>query len=244
METFPNQSAKLSSVNDPPLSDPLLPPVEGGWELQEGRHVQLWAPKQPDALFDPDAHVERHQYHTEMPYWAWIWDATDPCIETLLSRGIQGRVLEIGAGLGAVGIALAAKLSGQVNVTLSDYDPVAVQAMHVNAALNHIPATRIWTLDWRALRHAPPDQFDFIVGCEVIYDPTSHEALLDVLAHYLDPKSGQALIFDPGRTPAKQFTRRAKARGFQVTIESPSGHPATIEPGKPRWLTLSPPQRL
>lgn len=225
-------------MNEPPDADPRLPTLEGGWEIQKGRYVQLWAPKQPDALFDPDAEVERHEYHDTMPYWAWVWDAVDPCVDALLQRGVEGRVLEVGAGLGAVGLALAVQLGDRVSCTLSDYDPLAVQAMHVNADLNHLEATRVWTLDWRDLSEAPEERFDVIIGCEVIYDPTSHEALLDVLDRYLEPHSGTALIFDPGRTPAKQFVRRAEKRAFTVKVEDTNGHSAAIQPGEPRWLLL------
>lgn len=240
METSPYESAKLGSVNESPSVDPRLPIVEGGWELQQGRHVQLWVPRQPDALFDPDAEVERHEYHGTMPYWAWVWDAVDPCVEGLLQRGVRGKVLEVGAGLGAVGIALAVQLGNRVSCTLSDYDPVAVQAMGVNADLNGLDDSRVWTLDWRDLRCAPEERFDVILGCEVIYDPTSHAALLDVFERYLEPGSGRALIFDPGRAPAKQFVRRAEQRGFTVNIENADGESAAIRPGEARWLQLEP----
>jgi predicted nicotinamide N-methyase len=213
-----------------------LPSLEGGWELQRGPHVELWVPRQPDALFDPDAEIERRDYHASMPYWAWVWDAVDPCVEGLVKRGVKGRVLELGAGLGAVGLSLA-KQQG-ATVTLSDYDPIAVAAMGVNVAQNSLEGTRVWALDWRDLAAAPAESFDFVVGCEVIYDPGGHGALLDAVERFLVPKSGAALIFDPGRGTAEQFIRRAKKRGFSVRVEDMAGDPKGPAPGEPRWLTL------
>ena len=230
-------------MTEPRKLDPRLPAIEGGWEQQLGRYARLWVPKQPDALFDPDAQVERREYHAAMPYWAWVWDAADPCVEGLLrhglaGRGVEGRVLEVGAGLGAVGIALAATLGERVTCTLSDYDPLAIQAMYVNAELNGLEETRVWALDWRDLNRAPEERFDVIIGCEVIYDSTSHAALLDVFERYLERESGRALIFDPGRAPARQFARRARQRGFSVLVQDQDGARAELLPGEARWLVI------
>ena len=237
-ETVELASEKLSTVTSPPELDPRLPRLEGGWEFQQRCGAKLWVPKQPDALFDPDAHVERHAYHGTMPYWAWVWDAVEPSVEGLVRRQLTGRVLEVGAGLGALGIAWALAVGESTDLTMTDYDPVAIAAMRVNADLNGLLTAQVCPLDWRRAADLANERFDFVVGCEVIYDPTTHAALLDVIERCLEPSSGRALIFDPGRAPAAQFVRRAEKRGFAVSVEGLSGREVSIVQGQPRWLQL------
>lgn len=243
-----------------------LPRLDGGWELQTlvfpsasaggssqvglplrpNCPVQLWVPAHPDRLFDHDAVDGAGNYHETMPYWAWLWDTVPTTVAALERRGIHGRVLEIGAGLGAVGIALAARgaarRSSPVQVTLSDYDATSIPVMAANAALNALDDVDVWRLDWRALGGAPRVRFDAIIGCEVIYDPKSHGALLDVFERFLEPGAGRAYIADPGRERAPQFVKRARARGLRVQIEDAEGQPAELAAGELRILVLSVPE--
>ncbi len=224
-----------------------LPTLKGGWERQTlalppraaADPVQLWVPAQPDQLFDHDAVHGAGDYHESMPYWAWLWDTVPATVEALERRALEGRMLEIGAGLGAVGIALAARSSGRIRATLSDYDPTSISAMEANAALNGLADADVWQLDWRSLDGAEPTRFDFIVGCEVIYDPKSHGALLDVFERFLEPQAGQAFIADPGRDRAPQFVKRARARGMEVQIQDAEAVGAELTQGKFRMLILS-----
>lgn len=108
------------------------------------------------------------------------------------------RVLELGCGVGLVGLACAA--AGASFVTLTDFAPTVLTAcqrnIHCNAAANggalhHAVASRMRTvrLDWAAARDALPDMlfdsefvpFDVVVAADVCYDPNHPAQLLGAL---------------------------------------------------------------
>ncbi|MEM8710474.1 MAG: hypothetical protein AAGG01_05945, partial [Planctomycetota bacterium] len=84
-----------------------LPSLEGGWELGEYDLVSLWVPREPDALLDDAGVQERNRFNDTMPYWAWLWDSAPTMMRALIDRCVGGRVLEVGAGLGLVGLGVA-----------------------------------------------------------------------------------------------------------------------------------------
>ncbi len=221
-----------------------LPGIAGGWELQplagpedpELAAIELWAPARPDLLFDPDEAPASAEFHGAMPYWAWLWDSAPRMVRALERRGLEGRVLEVGAGLGAVGIGLAARSAGKAQVTLTDYDPLSIAVMRANAVRHGLPRECAQLLDWRSIPEH--EAFDAIIGCEVTYDPTTHSALLDVFERLLTP-GGQVYLADPGRERVPQFQRRARERGFSITLEDEHGAPAEAVRGEFRMLVLS-----
>lgn len=241
----------MSTPEPDSSSVPILPSVEGGWELQALARtdapddpgepalsaIELWAPSRPDQLYDLDATPDAAEYHDSMPYWAWLWDAAPTMVRALERRAIRGRVLEVGAGLGAVGVALAARSKGHVQVTLTDHDPLSIAALQANAARYPEALLSVRALDWRSPSDAPGAPFSTIIGCEVIYDPKSHAALLDVFQRYLK-RDGHVYLVDPGRPQLPQFLRRARARGFLATTETVDGERAEPERGELRVVEL------
>lgn len=227
-----------------PNSD--LPPIEGGWELQplageadsDLAAIQLWAPARPDQLYDLDADPGAADFHDSMPYWAWLWESAPRMVRALERRSVHGRVLEVGAGLGAVGIALAARSNGQTEITLTDHDPLSIAVMRANAARHGLNPDAVRSLDWRAPTQLPGGPFKAIIGCEVIYDPSSHTALLDVFENCLEP-GGRVYLGDPGRDRVPQFLKRARSRGFHTALETEEGLPAEPERGEFRILVLT-----
>ena len=107
-----------------------LPAIPGGWTdcewSIEGRSFRLFIPAVPDAFIeDPEVHAafDRDEY---MPYWAYLWPAALKMSATILATRWpeNAEILEIGAGIGIVGLA---GLSLGLNVTISDYEPKAVE---------------------------------------------------------------------------------------------------------------------
>ena len=112
------------------------------------------------------------------------------------SFSIRGRdVLELGAGVGAVGLVCASL--GARSVTLTDRDEAALALMHTNVRLNgYYDATAVSEcevsverLDWGDVGTyiQPPNAFDYVVAADVLYLPEHCQALPDAAAAHLKP---------------------------------------------------------
>ncbi|HJL40408.1 MAG TPA: 50S ribosomal protein L11 methyltransferase [Myxococcales bacterium LLY-WYZ-16_1] len=103
------------------------------------------------------------------PYWAFVWAGGQALARHLLDHPkiVRGKaLLDVGAGSGIVG--LAARLAGAARVLASDVDPVAVEAIRLNAALNDLGEIEASSVD-RVDR--PADGFDVVTLGDVTYDP-------------------------------------------------------------------------
>lgn len=94
------------------------------------------------------------------------------------------RILELGAGCGVVGVALTC---AGADVTVTDIASV-VPLLQVNAQLQRKEGRSIAvrTLNWSEA--IPPDltsDFDYVIGCDLIYDLTDLEGLLKVLQFFV-----------------------------------------------------------
>lgn len=202
--------------------------------------VELFVPAAPDELLDDDAVVARNEFNDSMPYWAWLWDSAPAMARRIAAAppASGARILELGAGLGLVGIAAALAVDGPAELTLSDHDPLSLAVLPLNAALNGLSDAQAWDLDWRQLERAEPGTFDLLVGCDVAYEARLQEPLLDVVERYMAPR-GTALFADPGRTRLPGFLRRARARGFEVEVEDADGEVAEPSAGAFRLVRIA-----
>lgn len=153
-----------------------------------------------------------------LPYWAELWSSSialaQYCLEEPMLSG--STVLELGCGLGFVGIS-AAKAGGIV--TLTDYEEDALCFARLNAIRNLLPDTlatnlTVKLLDWRS--GESPGKFDLVLASDVVYERRNFLPLLDIVGRALAPH-GRALVTDPGRSMGTEFIALACARGFQVT---------------------------
>jgi predicted nicotinamide N-methyase len=207
-------------------------PVPGGWadrEVSIGPHTfKLFTPADPDALLDhlesPEAAINAHLAD---PYWAKLWPAAPLLAATLVRqpppRGT--RLLELGCGSGLVGIAA---LACGLDVTFSDYVPLAVKLALENAARNGFGNAKGLVLDWRSPTDALDQPFALIVAADVTYDRANIDPLLDTVDRILVP-NGHAWFGDAGRSPADDFRQRASDRGWSVSLfdenDRPTFHP-------------------
>jgi len=216
----------MTSIPAQPADRIIAQAIPGGWsdrEIAVGPHAfRLFTPTDPDELLN---HLESPEAtarpHLADPYWAKLWPAA-PLLAEAVVRQVSGRrqpaddpplspVLELGCGSGLVGIAA---LASGCEVTFSDYVPFAVELALENAARNGFPNARGLVLDWR---QPLDEQFSWIVAADVTYDRTNIDPLLDVCGKML-AKGGQAWFGDAGRSPAADFLRRAKDRGWSVAL--------------------------
>ena len=172
-------------------------------------------PANPDAFLD-DPKVHKASRESDyMPYWPYLWGSAPEMARLVLETSWNAgtRTLEVGAGIGLVGLAA---LTAGLDVTFSDYDATAVRLAVANAALNGFPRSDGLVFDWRNLELlGRTDPFPLILGCDVIYERQIHNPLLDVLDRLL-AHDGVCWLADPGRTHVSGFADQARERGFVV----------------------------
>ncbi len=203
----------------PQLSEDLtqLPTIPGGWKTENfqigEKSLSLFCPVDPDLFLDDADVIAANEKNDYMPYWAFLWP-TAIKMAALMDRvpwALGSSVLELGAGLGLVGV--AAMMRGD-DVTFSDYDSTALHLCRVNAVANNLPDPRTLLLDWR---EPVSKKYEVIIGCEVTYDAPMHSVILDLLDVML-AEDGVCWLSDPGRYQSPFFYNMAKERGYQVRI--------------------------
>jgi predicted nicotinamide N-methyase len=230
-------SSKRSPSSSPDASAPRLvvdvspavslPEIPGGWtstDVSVGtRRFQLEIPASPDAFLD-DPQVQQANAESDyMPYWAYLWPASrDMAALVVDEQWPDGtEALELGSGVGLVGIAA---LAAGLRVTVSDYDATSLLIARHNAELNGVNATATVLLDWRHPETSTLSQFPVILGCDVLYEVTLHDHLLNVLDRHL-ADDGVCWLGDPGRAAFGSFCDLASSRGYSVAVRNALGLP-------------------
>ncbi|MBE0585156.1 MAG: methyltransferase domain-containing protein [Desulfofustis sp.] len=146
------------------------------------------------------------------PFWSRLWEAARVLAEQLVTGAgpSGGRLLELGAGLGAPGLAAAA---AGYQVVLSDYEPAILDFQRISAAANGLTEVRCVLLDWLD----PPElgRFDVIVGAEILFREEFVEPLLRICENYLQPDGTIYLAHDVRRKCLPIFLRAAQER-FEI----------------------------
>lgn len=159
-----------------------------------------------------------------LPLWAKIWPS---CL--VLAMFLErypfpegGTVLEVGAGIGLVGLSVAA---GGRGVILSDLDPGAQLFCRI-AALKNGLQDRVQVTRVDFTRDRLPEPCRTIIGCEVLYHEAHAAPLLEFLSANLAEGGEVVLAMDRVRT-GKTFFSLARER-FQILMkEVPVRDPET-----------------
>lgn len=212
-----------------------LPTIPGGWatrEIDTGvRQVHLTLPASPDAFVDDPGVLAESERRDYMPYWAYLWPASIQTARLVACAewSVGSRALEIGCGVGLVGI--AGLLAG-LDVTFSDYDDTAVQVARANAWQNGLGRSSESVcdlqLDWRDLTGVSYQPVPVMLGCDVLYEPATHEPVLDVLDQLLADR-GVCWLGDPGRQYLPDFCSLAAERGYRIEVQDEAGQDATAD---------------
>lgn len=214
-------------------------PVPGGWVTRTvavgSNTLRLTLPADPDAFLD-DAGVQREfNRNGEMPYWPYLWSSAEKMAETLAGTEWPSgtEILEIGAGLGLVGLT-AATLG--FRVTASDYRREAVELLQHNAKQHKLDNLSARRIDWRS---PPAEQFSIILGCDVIYERNDHRPILQFIQQVLSP-GGECRLADPGRQHASHFVSLARDHGFKLRLSNNVGQQVDdLAVGEFRMIALS-----
>ena len=183
-----------------------------GWTLR------LLGPSRPHALRN-QAQVARRLgddgYHA---YWATPCEAGLMLAEHLNRQVTVGPdpILELGAGLGLVGIALAR--AGH-RMVITDYDQDALAFVRANARLNGVRLHDVRVLDWR---HPPAERFATIVAGDALYEKRHHQPIAALITDCLKP-GGTAWFSDLNRRSAEAFPEVLRSFGLGFEILSVTG---------------------
>ncbi|MCB2217478.1 class I SAM-dependent methyltransferase [Desulfofustis glycolicus] len=171
-----------------------------------GHTLRLLMPSDLEELLegrDPFADVSR------FPFWSRLWEAARVLAEVLVATADRpaGRLLELGAGLGAPGLAAAA---AGYQVVLSDYEQFIIDFQRVSAAANGLTDVRCVLLDW--LDPPKMERFNVIAGAEILFREEFVEPLLRICENYLQPDGIVYLAHDVRRQCLPVFLRAAQQR--------------------------------
>jgi len=190
-----------------------------------GHQITIDLPSDPEEMLEHALQGEAAGSSDWDPYWGLLWAASPATAELLLNQQwpVNLNALEIGCGVGLTGI--AGLLAG-MKVTFADHSSDAVRMAQANAAQNGFPNAAGLVFDWQ---QPPNQQFDFIFGSDILYDPAGHEPLLQTLSTMLS-QNGQVWIGDAGRTNAPAFMEKAIRAGWQVELRDAKGQPVQNPP--------------
>lgn len=165
-----------------------------------GRRFEIMLAKSLDRFIRPEDPMQG------FPLWSKIWESSILLADHMagLEPDPDRRILEVGCGLGLVGIVAA---SFGHRVTMTEYDDHALEFARANARLNLGPAPtpEIRKMDW----HAPALQgpFDWIIGSEMVYRECDFAPLLGLFRTLLRPQ-GTILIVAELRKTTVAFLKR------------------------------------
>lgn len=173
-----------------------------------GRPFRFLAPRSLDGFIHPEDVLQ------DFPLWARIWEASLVLADFLAGEPVKParQILEIGCGLGVVGI-VASAFGHQV--TQTEYNPDALHFCRANALLN-LPEPdgrlRIEALDWNEPRLE--ERFDGIIGSEVVYHERDYDPLHRIFQTLLKP-SGEIVLAERVRRTSMAFLGQM-SRYFEI----------------------------
>ena len=172
-----------------------------------GKKFKILLPRHLDRFINPEDGSD------DFPLWAKIWKASWLLSGYLadLPPDVNKRLLEIGAGVGLVSI-VAATFGHQI--TMTEYNPDALNFARANACLNNCPGLPIKKLDWNHPRLT--EQFDLIVASEVTYNKAYFPPLIRLFKSNLKPR-GEIILVSEIRESGQDLFRLFKS-DFDITV--------------------------
>jgi predicted nicotinamide N-methyase len=130
----------------------------------------------------------------EPPFWAFAWPGGQALARAVLDQPamVRGlRVLDFAAGCGVA--AIAAAKSGAAHVEAAEIDPMAAEAVRLNATLNHVAVESLA----EDVVGQPP-RWDVILAGDVCYEAPMTAHILPWL-RAMAAAGVRVLLADPGR---------------------------------------------
>ena len=128
------------------------------------------------------------------------------------ARWADASVLELGAGCGVPGLAVAMANPPPKHVYLTDLNPQTVDNLKHNVELNNLGhASSAIRIDWEDKSTWPKESLDYVIGSDLIYQSSLVPLLVDVIIGLLKP--GGTFFYvapDNGRDGLDDFVHEMK----------------------------------
>jgi protein-L-isoaspartate O-methyltransferase len=173
------------------------------------RSFRFFVPERLDPFVDPE------DLFQDFPLWIKIWEASFVLAEYLAGFNVESgkRFLEIGCGLGVVGIVTS---SFGHHVTMTEYNHDALNFARANALLNEISSNlEIRHLDWNS--PLIEGSFDYIVGSEILFREGDFDPLFKLLMTYLNA-GGEVILAEGIRKTSMEFMRQM-SHSFSISAK-------------------------
>jgi predicted nicotinamide N-methyase len=206
----------MDSQLHPPAAPPGLPAGAVSDVVEEtvvvgGRPLRLLRPRDGDAVLD-ELLAEDDPDEDRLPFWTQLWPSGTALAQAIAARPLAGRrVLELGCGLGLVGVTAA---RAGATVTVVDRSPEAIAFATLNAERNGVTlqaAVRAFDQPRRLLAEAP---WDLVLAADVLYEQRNVPVLLWLLPRLVG-QVGEVWLADPGRPMLSRFLAGAEATGWR-----------------------------
>ena len=160
-----------------------------------GRKFQILLPRDLENFINPE------DVFDDFPLWAKLWKASWILADFLAQKEVDPdeKLLEIGAGLGLVSIVGFA--SGH-RMTMTEYNPHALEFARANAHLNNCVQLPVVSLDWNHPRLT--GSFGTILASEIVYKSQDFAPLLNLFQSYLAP-AGEIILASEMRKTSGDF---------------------------------------
>ena len=181
----------------------------------KGREFTLLTPKFIEEHIDAESPLH------DFPLWAKVWEASWILADFLagLPADPGKRFIEIGCGLGLVGVVAA---SFGHKVVMTEHNSEALEFARENVELNQCSDVEILDLDWNS--PSLYGRFDYIVGSEVVYHEKDFKPLKNLFERLLKP-DGEVILCEGIRRTSlnffKEMQRHFDLKAQQKSIRSP-----------------------
>jgi predicted nicotinamide N-methyase len=154
-----------------------------------------------------ESFLNKDDVFNEFPLWSKIWEASIVLANHVSAMPVnpQRHLLEIGCGVGAVGVVAA--YYGH-RVTMTEYNLDSLNFARANAQVNHKAGSllpEIVELDWT--KPSLEGRFNVILGSEVVYKEEYFEPLMGLFKRYLNP-GGEIILAEGLRKTSMTFFGR------------------------------------
>ncbi len=155
---------------------------------------------------------------SDFPLWAKVWEGSIVLISHIyeLNLATPKSFLEIGAGIGVVGVIIA---SLGHRVTITDYNEDALQFALANVCKNLNPEKKrsviVKRCDWKDPQ-LQEETYDFIVGSDILYREEDFEPLLKLFNRHLK-QTGEVILAEGIRKTSLKFLNEL-SKEYKVNV--------------------------